>query len=146
MMFRIKGNVEITCGHGFTLLDILIWMLSLPVVFKLDEVMRELADVEIKEGKSDVKLNCKTRIERENKDMHTLKIFFSERFVFDSFFANTQLKIIATGLVSPSNVIVQDSFTVGTKIIEFLCGQNPLTLTIKKKRISSVDAFKLYFK
>ena len=94
MMASIKGNMGITRGRGFTLLNRLIGMLSRPVVCKLDEVMRKLAGVEIKEGQSGVKVNRKTRIECDNKDLHILKIFFSERFVFDSFFVNTLLRTL----------------------------------------------------
>ena len=127
---------------GFTLINRLIWMLSRPVVCKLDELMSEHAGVEIKEGQSGVKLNRKTRIEHDNKDLHTLEMFLSKRFINESFYVNTELKNIATGLVSPSNVIIQDSFIVGAKIIKSLVGRNPLTLTIKEKDLAVQMPFK----
>ena len=136
LMASIKGNMGITRGRGFTLLNRLIWMLSRPVVCKLDEVMRGLAGVEIKEGQSGVKVTRKSRIDRDNRDLKTLKTFFSERFVFDPFLVSSTLKNIATGLVSPSKVNVHDALAVGTKIIKSLSGQNPLTATIKKSELA----------
>ena len=72
MMASIKGNMGITRGHGLTLFNRLVWMLSRPVVCKLDEVMRGLAGVEIKEGQCGVKTTRKSTIAWDRKDMETL--------------------------------------------------------------------------
>ena len=78
MMVSIKGTMGLTRGRGFTELNRIVWLLSRPVVCKLDDKMREIAGIQLSESQSVVKAIRNSKIERDNQDVKILVQFFSE--------------------------------------------------------------------
>ena len=137
-MAGIKGKTGLTRGRGFTELNHLTWVLSRPIVCKLNEKISEMTETGIggSIGQSAVKSCRVTRVSRDWDDILKLKDFFSERLVFDPYVVSTKLMNIATGLVAPEKVDVHKAFQIGSKIIKSLEGQNPLNAKIEKEDLA----------
>ena len=137
LMASIKGKSGLTRGRGFTELNHLTWVLSRPIVCKLNEKISAMTATSIggSIGQSSVKACRESRISRDMEDMLKIKKYFDERLVFDSYVVSTRLRNITTGLIAPDSVNVQDAFLVGSQILKSLEGQNPLTAKIPKETL-----------
>ena len=93
--------------------------------------MKEMTGYSSKIGQTSVKVLRKSCIRRDCDNEQTIHDFFTQRLVLSPQ-APTQLKSIATGIISPKSVNVHLAYEIGTKIVTNLAGSNPLTVTIKR--------------
>ena len=131
MMGAIKGMTGLIRGHEFTELNYLTWLLNRPVISKVNNAMKEITGYSPKIGQTSVKVLRKSRIMRDYDDEQTIHDFFTHRLVLSPE-APTQLKSIATGIISPKSVNVHLAYEIGTKLVTNLAESNPFTVTIKK--------------
>ena len=131
MMGAIKGKTGLIRGHEFTELNYLTWLLNRPVISKVSNSMKEMTGYSPKIGQTSVKVLRMSRIRRDCDDEQTIHDFFTQRLVLSPV-APTQLKSVATGIISPKSVNVHLAYEIGTKLVTNLAGSNPLTVTIKK--------------
>ena len=128
MMGTIKGRTGLIRGHEFTKLNYLTWLLNRPVISKVND---EMTGYSSKTGQTSVKVLQKSCIMRDCDNEQTIHDFFTQRLVLCPE-AHTQLKIIATGIISPKSVNVHLTYEIDTELITNLAESNPLTVTIKK--------------
>ena len=131
MMGAIKGKTGLIREHEFTELNYLTWLPNRPVISKVNNAMKEMTGYSSKIDQTSVKVLRKSRIRRDCDDEQTIHDFFTKRLVLSPE-APTQLKSIATGIISPKSVSVHLAYEIGTKLVTNLAGSNPLTVTIKK--------------
>ena len=131
MMGAIKGRTGLIRGHEFTELNYLTWQLNRPVNSKVNNTMKEMTGYSSKIGQTSVKVLRKSRIGRDYEDEQTIHDFFTQILVLSPE-APTQLKSIATGIISPKSVNVHLAYEIGTKLVTNLAESNPLTVTMKK--------------
>ena len=131
MMGGIKGKTGLIRRHEFTELNSLTWLLNQPVISKVNNAMKEITGYSSKIGQTSVKVLRKSRIRRYCDDEQTIHDFFIHRLVLNPE-VPTQLKSVATGIISPKSVNVHLAYEIGTKLVTNLSGSNPLTVTIKK--------------
>ena len=131
MMGAIKGKTGFIRGHEFTELNYLTWLLNRPVIIKVNNAMKEMTGYSSKIGGTSVKVLRKLRIRRDCDDEQTIHDFFIQRLVLSPE-APTQLKSIATVIISPKSVNVHLAYEIDPKLVTNLAGSNPLTVTIKK--------------
>ena len=131
MMGAIKGKTGLMRRHEFTEINYLTWLLNRPVISKVNNAMEEMTGYSSKIGQTSVKVLRKSRIRRHCDDEQTIHNFFTQRLVLSPE-APTQLKSIATGIISPKSVNVHLAYEIGTKLITNLAGSNSLTVIIKK--------------
>ena len=134
MMGAIKGKTGLIRGHEFTELNYLTWLFNRPVISKVNNVMKKMTGYSSKIGQTSVKVLRKSRIRRDCDDEQTIHDFFTQRLVLSPE-APTQVKSIATGIISPKSVNVHLAYEIGTKLVTNLSGSNPLTVTFKKADI-----------
>ena len=82
-------------------------------------------------GQMSVRALGDTRSKKDADNVSTVKSFFVERLLLQDGI-EAQLKSIATGLIAPSKCNVHEAVTVGNLLLSNLCGQNPMTVVIKK--------------
>ena len=114
MMGAIKGRTGLIRGHEFTELNYLTWQLNRPVISKVDNTMKEMTGYSSKIGQTSVKVLRKSRIGRDYDDEQTIHDFFTQILVLSPE-APTQLKSIATGIISPKSVNVHLAYEIGTR-------------------------------
>ena len=134
MMGAIKGKTGLIRGHEFTELNYLTWLFNRPVISKVNNVMKEMTGYSSKIGQTSVKVLRKSRIRRDCDDEQTIHDFFTQRLVLSPE-AITQLKSIATGIISAKSVNIHLAYEIGTKLVTNLSGSNLLTVTFKKADI-----------
>ena len=136
IMASLKGNGGLTHGRDFSEQNYLVWVLSRPVVAKLDEKLKEMTNVGVRSAEqSSVKVTSKhqspARIRQDMDHMDRIRDYFTERCLFEST-QEVSMVNIATGMVAPESVSVDKTKEVGGNILRKMEGQNPLKLTIKK--------------
>ena len=141
LMASLKGNTGLTRGRGFTELNYLIWIMSRPVVCAIDKKIKEMTKVELKTSEQssvkEVKQERPSRIKNYEEHVGLIEKFFTERLLFDPAIPNKDSVInIASGLVSPPEVNVNEAREVGMKIIKSMVGQNPLELKMLKTSLA----------
>ena len=139
-MASLKGNGGLTHGRDFSEQNYMVWVLSRPVVAKLDEKLREMTNVAVRSAEqSSVKVTSKqqspAQIRQDIDHMDCIRDYFTERCLFEST-QEVSMVNIATGMVAPESVSVDKTKEVGGNILRKMEGQNPLKLTIKKSDLA----------
>ena len=125
----IKGRTGLKRGKEFTEVNYIIWCKNRPIIAKVLACMRSMTNYRPKMGQMSVRALGDTRSKEDN--VSTVKSFFVERLLLQDGI-EAQLKSIAAGLIAPSKCKVHEAVTVGSLLLSNLCGQNPMTVVIKK--------------
>ena len=131
LMGVIKGRTGLKRGKEFTEVNYIIWCKNRPIIAKVLACMRSMTNYRPKMGQMSVRALGDTRSKKDADNVSTIKSFFVERLMLQDGI-KAQLKSIATGLIAPSKCNVHEAVTVGNLLPSNLCGQNPMTVVIKK--------------
>lgn len=93
-------------------------------------------DIRSQSEQSTVKIQRKSRLDKDCADMDKVEKFFSERFLFDPCVVHGCLMNIATGLKAPEDCSAHCALDLGQKILDMMVGQNPLTVKIPKTMLA----------
>lgn len=142
LMASIKGNEGLTRGRRFDELQHLIWVLSRPVVSKIDVMVKKMTNLEYHthDGQShanSAKYEGKARLLKDQEHMKLIKAFFSERCIFDKNVKDPEVIMsIGTGMIAPQDVNVNKVREIGTHIIQSMIGEHPFDVPIRKADLS----------
>ena len=131
LMGVIKGRTGLKRGKEFTEVNYIIWCKNRPIIAKVLACMRSMTNYRPKMGQMSVRALGDTRSKKDADNISTVKSFFVERLLLQDGI-EAQLKSIAAGLIAPSKCNVHEAVTVGNLLLSNLCGQNPMTVVIKK--------------
>lgn len=132
LMRSLKSTGGLTRGRGFEESQRQVWLLSMPSCSELNNAMQELTSQEY--HTSDQHKDCsKSRMERDNKDLHTIFLFLKDRIpLTDS--EDGMLRNIANGIVAEKHVNVEKAKQCGEEIIQNMIGKNVSEYSFKKSK------------
>ena len=138
LMAFIKGNEGLTRGRRFDELQHLIWILSRPIICKIDSMLKEMItlDYHAHDGQclaNTAKHEGKARLLKNQEHMALIKAFFIDRGIFDKNVKDPHtIMNIGTGMIAPKNVNINKVHEIGMRLVQSMIGKHPFNIIIKK--------------
>ena len=134
LMASFKGNSGLTRGRSLSEINRLVWILSRPIVCKIDQNLRQLTKSDVvNKNPCHPKHVLPSTIDRDARDMKTMEEFCTARFLLNLEVTDAKgIMNIASGLKAPSNVSVHEVVEVGKRTLQNMIGQSPSTFKFKK--------------
>ena len=133
LMRSIKTNGGLTRGRGFTEIQRLVWLLSMPASADINYCMQELTGV--KSDSSKQHKDClQSRIIGDTED--TFKILSTLKLL-NPFGPNPSLRGLVSGLSAAESVNVDDARSIGEKTLGFYGWEEHNEHLLSKKEASS---------
>lgn len=129
LMRSLKTSGGLTRGRGFTEVQRLVWLLSMPACAKVNQAMQELTGINC-DSSEQHKDSTPSRIKRDSEDTYKVLQTLS---ALDPFGNDTTLRGLVSGLVASDQVNVDDAKRVGQLILDSMVGQDMCAYSFRRK-------------
>ena len=129
LMRSLKTTGGLTRGSRMTENQRNIWVMSRPSCAQVNNTMQNLTEIFHKSSEQ-IKDISNSRIERDSKDLATIKEFLCEH---NPFSMHEDLINISNGMHASSNVNVERSKDIGLKILRSMDKQSPTEFSFKQR-------------
>ena len=129
LMRSVKTTGGLTRGRGFSEIQHLLWVLSMPVRAEVNKSMQDFAGINYITSEQH-KDATNARVARDAKDTKQVIRYASQRSPFTE---DTTLRNIATGVTAPAKVNGHDSKNLGKNILASMKGKSVAEFSLLKR-------------
>ena len=130
LMRSLKTSGGLTRGRGFTEVQRLVWLLSMPACADIDHCMQELTGVN--SDSSEQHKECsQSRIKRDTEDTYKVLNTLSN---LNPFGPDPSLRGLVTGLTANESVNVDNAKLVGQRILDSMVGKTITDISFQRKK------------
>ena len=130
LMRSLKTSGGLTRGRGFTDVQRLVWLLSIPACTDINQCMQELTGVN--SDSSEQHKECsQSRIKRDNEDTYKVLNTLSS---LNPFGPDPFLRGLVTGLTANESVNVDNAKLVGQKILDSMVGKTITDISFQRNK------------